>query len=402
MKPFYLCLACAWFALPHPAAGRAEDPQAAVERIASFGRDLAAQREPGTYVDCPLSAYRALAMLWAGAKNETADQIARVLKDPGGRQLWSDLDALQGMRRDYSGGAEPLATRERLWIQDGYPIEPGFLDFLVRRGLDSPGPADFISDSETARNQINRWAAVATGERIPALFPAGSFSGNTRAVLAGTVVFEGRWETAFDLDQTRKEPFHGRSGSAPIPLMHRKGRMVFAEAAGWQIVGLPFADHLTQLVVALPPENSGAGTDRIGGDGPVEAWMAAGQEREVDLFLPRFAVSSSYDLSARLAELGMSDAFSREQADFSGVNPNLYLSGVYQGVTVQVNEAGVEATAGAGAVLDVKSAFTPAMPPVVFRADRPFFFYVRDAISGLVCFSGFLADAPGMAVPTAD
>lgn len=152
--------------------------------------------------------------------------------------------------------------------------------------------------------------------------------------------------------------------------------------------------------MALPPEDAATLSDRIGGVSPIDAWTAAGQEREVDLFLPRFSISSSLNLSAWLAELGMPDAFSRERADFSGLNSELYLSGVYQGVSIAVDESGVEAAAGAGAVMDVKGAFAPALPPVVFRADRPFFFYVRDALSGLVYFSGCLADAapaPGAA-----
>ena len=394
MKPFCLSLVCAFFALQNPPAGRSGEPQQAVDRIAAFGRDLAAQRGPGTYVDCPLSTYRALAMLWAGAKNETADQISRVLKDPGGRELWADLDAWQEMRRDVSGGPLPVAAQERLWIQAEYPIESGYVDFLSQRGLEAPGSADFSSDPEQAREQINRWAAAATRDQVLSLFPAGAFSGNTRVVLAGTVVFQGRWEEAFDPDQTRTETFRGRSGSAPVPLMHRKGRLVYAADNGWQIVGLTFDDLGTQLIVALPPEESAEWTDRIGAGGPIDAWVAAGQEREVDLFLPRFSISSSQDLSARLAELGMPDAFSRDRADFSGVNPELYLSGVFQGVSIVVDESGVEAAAAAGAVLGAKGAFAPAMPPVVFRADRPFYFCVRDALSGLVYFSGSLADAP--------
>ena len=393
MKPFRLPLICLLFALQNPPAAHSGEPPAAVERIAAFGRDLAAKRGPGTYVDCPLSTYRALAMLWAGAKNATADQIALVLKDPGGRDLWADLEAWQEMRRDLSGGTLPVAAQERLWIQAEYPVEAGYADFLGQRGLEAPGSVDFISDPEKAREQINRWAAAATRNQVPSLFPGGAFSGNTRVVLAGTVYFQGRWEEAFDPEQTRTESFRGRSGPAPVPLMHRKGRMVYAEDHGWQIVGLPFDDQGTQLVVALPPEDSPELADRLGAGDPIDAWTAAGQEREVDLFLPRFSISSSLDLSAWLAELGMPDAFSRDRADFSGLNPELYLSGVYQGVSIVVDESGVEAAAGAGAVMDMKGAFAPALPPVVFRADRPFFFCVRDALSGLVYFSGCLADA---------
>jgi serpin B len=122
--------------------------------------------------------------------------------------------------------------------------------------------------------------------------------------------------------------------------------------------------------------------------------QARRQARTVELALPRFAVESSANLAFRLVELGMPRAFSPKQADFSGISPDVYLFGIYQSVGVKVDEAGATAAAAAGAVMAEKGMPAHPEPPVVFRADRPFFFRIFDLQTGLAWFSGCVADLP--------
>jgi len=55
---------------------------------------------------------------------------------------------------------------------------------------------------------------------------------------------------------------------------------------------------------------------------------------------------------------------------------------------VDVEETGTEAAAATGVVM-MKRAARPA-PPVVFRADHPFLFLIRDNRSGSILFLGRL------------
>jgi hypothetical protein len=112
----------------------------------------------------------------------------------------------------------------------------------------------------------------------------------------------------------------------------------------------------------------------------------------VAVYLPRFTLESSFELSGILADVGMPDAFEPGIADFSGIDgaDDLSISGVFHKAWVQVNEAGTEAAAAT--VFSTGRVGPP--PPIVFRADHPFIFFIRDTQSGSILFMGRLAN-PG-------
>jgi serpin B len=105
-------------------------------------------------------------------------------------------------------------------------------------------------------------------------------------------------------------------------------------------------------------------------------------DRTVDLFLPRFRIDwGSVNLRAKLTALGMPLAFTRFQADFSGIN----------GREPRHAEA-----AAATAVVSAPSSGRgrTKLPPVpIFRADHPFLFAIRDRKSGAILFLGRMADS---------
>jgi serpin B len=378
-------------------AVRADPPGEARRAVASihdFGRRLAEPSAWRTRADSPLTLYRALALLWAGARNETAAEIAAVLGDPGGAVLWADLESLERQLSSSTGGAAPVLRSERLWLQDAFPIQSGFLDFARRQGVAEPGRLDFRAEPEAARRRINAAIREATGERIPELFPAGSITDQTRMVLACTAFFHGRWQEAFDRRSTRRERFRGLAGAPRVPMMNRTGNMEYAGLDGWQQVVLPFDDGQTALAVLLPPPGTDLAQAATRLPEMEPGLQARRQARTVELALPRFAVESSANLAFRLVELGMPRAFSPKQADFSGISPDVYLFGIYQSVGVKVDEAGATAAAAAGAVMAEKGMPAHPEPPVVFRADRPFFFRIFDLQTGLAWFSGCVADLP--------
>jgi serpin B len=116
----------------------------------------------------------------------------------------------------------------------------------------------------------------------------------------------------------------------------------------------------------------------------------------LEVFLPRFTLESSFDLTETLGEMGMPDAFAPGAADFSGIDgaEDLYITHVLHKAWGAVNEAGTEAAAAT-----VVTVGTLAMPlPLAFRADHPFIFLIRDTQSGSLLFLGRVAD-PGQSAP---
>ena len=107
------------------------------------------------------------------------------------------------------------------------------------------------------------------------------------------------------------------------------------------------------------------------------------------------------DLGAALCALGMPLAFTRSQADFSGINgheppheDSLFISAVFHKAFVETNEEGTEAAAATAVAMAPTSARYRSKPPPVpiFRADHPFLFAIRDRASGAFLFLGRMAD----------
>jgi leukocyte elastase inhibitor len=94
-----------------------------------------------------------------------------------------------------------------------------------------------------------------------------------------------------------------------------------------------------------------------------------------------------------LKTLGMTEAFQPRVADFSGISPvakekdrEWFISNVIHKAFVEVNEEGTEA-AGATAVVLAENSVPPS-----FRADRPFFFLIRDKRTESILFMGRVVD----------
>ena len=123
------------------------------------------------------------------------------------------------------------------------------------------------------------------------------------------------------------------------------------------------------------------------------SWIAALSSTRTEVLLPRFRASSSFELAKELGALGMPRAFAFPAADFSGIDGTheLFIGSVVHQAFVDVDEHGTEAAA-ATAVMMRAGAAPPSEKPVVFRADHPFLFFIRDTQNGALLFAGRLAN----------
>jgi len=112
----------------------------------------------------------------------------------------------------------------------------------------------------------------------------------------------------------------------------------------------------------------------------------------VDVYLPKFKLHSQLRLSQTLKYLGMTTAFS-DAADFSAMakESSLLISEVIHHAVVEVDENGTEAAAATAIALVPISAVVQIQqppPPILFRADHPFLFAIREMRTGAILFLG--------------
>ncbi|XP_039778376.1 serpin-Z2B-like [Panicum virgatum] len=120
----------------------------------------------------PLSIYATLALMSAGARGTTLNEVLAVLGS---------------------------ASRDEI---------AEFVSAVVERAF-----ANRSSPPEEATKKINRWVSKATKHLTTSILPQGSVRSNTALVLANAIYFKGRWSMSFAKKDTETRPFQQLDGS---------------------------------------------------------------------------------------------------------------------------------------------------------------------------------------------
>ncbi|MDB4943449.1 MAG: hypothetical protein JWP97_2983 [Labilithrix sp.] len=344
----------------------------------------------------PYSISLALAMTYAGARGTTASQLATGMHFtlPAERlhPAFDALDLALTARGENAAGSDGQPFRLRvvnsMWGAPETTFAPTFLDTLAESYGAGVRLTDFASDPEASRKTINEWTSTQTEARIKELLPAGSIQNVTRFVLVNAIYFNAAWKTPFEKESTAPGTFHGVNGDVTTDLMHRSGTLAYAHGDGYQAIALPYdGDELS--FVAVLPDALGAFEAGFSADQASGIAAALAPTENVALTLPSFEIKgATVSLKDVLAARGITDAFSPEKADFSGISATekLWISDVVHQAFVAVKEKGTEAAA-ATAVIGAGSAAAP-QKTIDVSFDKPFVFFVRDNATGAILFLG--------------
>jgi len=343
----------------------------------------------------PLSASMALGMTANGAAGATFQEMRTTL----GFGDMSLEDINQGYRDliDLLTSLDPrveMAIGNSIWYREGFSVRADFLD-RTRTYFDARVAALDFGDPGAA-GTINAWVSDATKGKIeeivdPPIDPL------TVMFLINAIYFKGTWTFQFDQGKTAQAPFHARDGTtSPVPLMELTGSLPYTATEDYQIVDLPYGGKAFSMTVVLPREGRSL-EDLVASLDPAtwNAMLAGLSSQPGTVQLPRFRMEWNKLLNETLKAMGMELPFLPGQADFSGMSDNalpggLHIKKVKQKAYVDVNEEGTEAAA----VTSVEMGVTSANSPFTFRADRPFFFVLRERLSGTLLFAGIYLEPP--------
>jgi len=347
--------------------------------------------EEGNLFLSPHSISTALAMTWAGARGDTAREMATALGFTLDQKrlhpAFAGLEAELERARRESGVT--LATANALWPQQGFDFARQFLD-MVEANYDAElRTLDFVRETEKARLTINGWVEEQTADRIKDLIQPGVLGPATRLVLTNAIYFKGLWKHPFKEKLTRDQSFTLAGGHrVDVPMMRIREDFGYGEADGLQLLRLPYGEGGLAMVILLPEAGGLSALEAKLDHARLGEWLAGLMIEEVDVHLPRFRFTMEFQLNAALTALGMKTAFG-ERADFSGMSKEpLFLSAVIHKAFVEVNEEGTEAAAATAGVVAMTAM---PRPPKVFRADRPFIFMILGG-GDEILFMGRTAD----------
>lgn len=356
------------------------------------------QDQSGNIFFSPYSISSALAMTFAGARGDTAAEMAETLHylmdqeklHPSFNALDQYLASLadQDIPED-QGGPFQLSIVNAIWGQENFHFEEEFLNTLAKNYGAGLRLLDYIMEPEESRQVINDWISDQTREKIQDLIPQGAINSDTRLVLSNAIYFKATWLEPFEEILTDAGIFTGLDGKKiPVTMMGHGSdpSFLYYQKDDFQAFQMPYVGREVSMLVIVPDEGNYMDFESSFTGEILDQILEGMVYRPIRLTFPKFEFESEISLAQILADMGMPSAFS-DGADFSGMtgNKDLFISDVFHKAYVNVDEEGTEAAAATAVIMSVTSA--PA-DPLEITVDRPFLFVIREYQTNTILFMG--------------
>jgi len=362
--------------------------QAQVERNNKFAIELFGKlSKPGENLFfSPYSISQAMGMAYAGARGNTAAEIAQTMGfDKAPQEAMSQIAS----KINSSTGENLVEIANSFWAQQNANFLPEFLKTLQTSYFAEAYKADFSQSAKSAA-EINGWVSKKTRDMIPGIVSPSDISLATKLILVNAIYFEGIWQNKFKKKDTNPAVFFGSKGDFQLPFMFAHDFCLYGKTDGVQVLSKPYKGGNFALQILLPKEKNGLPKlEKSLTAKKLEKLTAKLTDTDLELYLPKYKAESSFSLSDYLRALGIKDAFSFPQADFSGMDgkKDLFISKVLHKASVAVDEEGTKAAAATAVIMTLGAIMEPE-PPVVFRADHPFIYIIRHVPTNAILFMG--------------
>ncbi|XP_072245018.1 leukocyte elastase inhibitor-like isoform X2 [Leuresthes tenuis] len=358
-------------------------------------RTLSQANRAGNIFMSPLSISSALAMVYLGAKGDTAAQMAKALSFGSGDNVHADFQT-HNASINSPAASYILKLANRLYGENTAKFLPEFLAATEKYYQADLKAVDFIGAPEACRAEINSWVEQQTENKIKELLKPGTVTTMTRLALVNAIYFKGNWMNRFDVVNTKEMPFKvNQNETKPVQMMYQMKKLPYSYIPehSLHVLELPYLDNELSMFILLPEDaDNGCAPllelEKVLTQEKLNDWTdRENMDLDIDvvIHLPKFKLEEDYELNEPLAQMGMIDVFSSAKADLSGMNGEggLFLSTVAHKAFVEVNEEGTEAAAATAGV-----ATFCMLREQHFTADHPFLFFIRHNNTKSILFLG--------------
>ncbi|XP_040188966.1 serine protease inhibitor A6-like isoform X1 [Rana temporaria] len=346
---------------------------------------------PKNIVLSPFSISSALSMLLLGAQSKTHQEILEGLSLNNTNLPESEI------HRAYSTLLhllnEPKSSLQvdignALFVEQTLTLLKSFEDDLKNFYHAEIRKTNF-NDPQEAKKEVNEYVKDKTEGKIEELIE--EFSADTRLALINYVLFKGEWQYTFRISFTSKFKVD-KNTTVDVQMMLRTGRYnIFRDTElPCTVVELPYKDDAS-MIIAMAEPGKIREVERGMSSEAVQRWRTSWRETLIDLYVPKFKITSKIDLVDELSKVGIVTPFT-DAADFSGIIPDFRLkvgSAVHQAV-INVDKEGTVAAAATGVGLCGAALNTPLPLPIVI--DKPFVFFIIEQKTDSLLFMGTVAN----------
>ena len=343
----------------------------------------------------PLSVLYALAMTANGADGETLAQMEQVLGmdvDNLNSYMLAYLELLPESK-DYK-----MSLANSIWFKDdpNFAVEQSFL----QTNADYYGAGAYkAAFDEGTRNDINNWVKEHTDGMIPEIID--EIPDEAIMYLVNALAFDAKWADEYEEHQIREGRFTMEDGiRQDVDMMYSEEHTYLEDDMATGFIKY-YKDRKYAFVAMLPNEGVSVSqyVDSLTGE-HLRELLNNPQDLTVFASIPKFETEYDIEMSEVLQEMGMTDAFDWQVADFSRLGTynvdgmNICINRVLHKTFISVSEQGTRA----GAATAVEMVAEGAMEIVEFKEvvlDRPFVYMLIDCETNLPFFIGTMMNVNG-------
>lgn len=368
----------------------------------SFSDKLNAQMPADkNYMFSPLSVKMALSLAANGAEGDTKNEILNAL----GIKSLDEFNALSKdlIKRYSQSDILSLNIANSIWINKDKTTQ-NFSNAFKDIAAEYYNADVKAVDNKNAVGEINSWVNDKTNGKIPKII---NNADNFWAMLINAIYFKGAWQSEFNDRLTKPDEFTNADGTkTETDFMNKTSWIQYAKTKSAKIIELPYKNRTANF------SESGEyiGTDSYD-DLDISMYLLLSDddinaERELDdaiesesfkgtyieLSMPKFKIEYSESLNDMLKNIGIKTAFDTKAAQFGKMfdSGNMWFTDTIHKTFISVDEKGTEAAAVTGIGM-AGSSLPPE--PIELKFDTPFYFVIRDNISGESLFMGRYAFA---------
>ncbi len=347
-------------------------------------RFLKLENKKQNMVYSPLSIKYALNMLNEGAGGNTKTQIENVL---------GDLNLTK-----YNTIDEVLSLANSVYIRDTFAE---YVKEDYRKTITEKYNAEVNYDSFSNATNINKWIEDKTLGIIQNMLNDETVQNpDNNMILINALAIDMGWENPFDTNNTYGEDFYLENGDTMTATMMHKETM--GDDASYYkdnditalTMDLQEYDNTQFEFVAIMPEENLADyieTLTIEDVNTIleNTTLASDTQYGVDISIPKFSFNYNLQLKQDLMDLGITDAFDENLADFSNMaSEKLCVGDALHKADIDFSEEGIKAAAVTVIIMDTNSIMPIENEPEEIRIDKPFMYLIRDKQTNEIWFVG--------------
>ena len=333
----------------------------------------------------PLSIKYALQMLNEGANGNTKTQIENVI---------GNVDL-----RKYDNINDVLSLANALYIRDTYSK---YVKDEYKNKLLNNYNAEIKYDAFENADNINKWIEDKTFGQIKNMLRDEIVTNQDNEMfLINALAIDMAWKEKFDGEDTHGGTFYLEGGNEMTATMmnqetksdsisYYKDNKITAISMDLE----QYENEQMEFIAIMPNENLSNYVENFETDTlkniTDNLTLASKTKYGLDISIPRFSFDYDLSLEDDLINLGITDAFNPNLADFSNMSSKspLWVGGALHKANIDFTEKGVKAAAVTVIYMTDGMALANEKKPIEIKIDKPFMYLIKDKKTGEIWFVG--------------